>query len=116
MIALIVFVIFYYQSITKTNEKVNETLVKAERSADDEELTLIVKCMMTDGVYYNSTKSSTPLYEGETPYCSFNDTKAFNDLLEYCIEFDHHNWVVDLKKKKRAFNNDRVVGTSKIDL
>ena len=63
----------------------------------------MVKCLMTDGAYYESTLSAEPLYENEKPTLTLNKSPEFS---KFCLLLQlqgHKEWVKDLKAKQVLF-------------
>ena len=79
------------------------------KTADTMGVADMVKCLMTKGVYYDSTLSAEPLYEEEKPTLSF-DTKM--EFLKFCFLLKikgHRGWADDLQLKYRQHQNKRIV-------
>ncbi len=75
------------------------------KSMDTLNLADTVKCLMTGGVFYESTFSTEPLYEGEKPTLSLDMRREF---FKFCLILrvqGHRNWADDLQAKYNNYQN-----------
>lgn len=82
-------------------------VVRNQRTKEDEafrsETAQIVKNLMNHGVYYSSTESEKPLYDGEAPTYSFKNEKSINELIKDCKSLKETPWARDLERKKDEY-------------
>ena len=71
----------------------------------------MVKCLMTNGVYYESTLSEEPLYFGEKPTLSMESDKNmdFNKLYFLLKIQGHRDWADDLKVKRENLRKEQKI-------
>lgn len=67
----------------------------------DSETAQKVKCLMQDGLYYESTKSANPLYDGEKPTLDVKNANSqeFKQLIKDIKVSGHNDWLEDLMAK-----------------
>ncbi len=83
----------------------------------NEKLTSIVKHLMTEGIYYDSTDSAEPLYDGERPTISLDPSfnADFNKLCGILKAYGHKDWVIDLQEKKAQVNGYTIESSMQTD-